>query len=172
MLEIEAFHLKNTKFKESYMKECHDGHEIYHLTFTLNPALNNADILTQYRLAIKEIKSSNIFYYKNNKKDTYKFTIHPGFYRLMLVPELTKTINIHFHGILKIAGCEYKELIQNIKSLCWHSKILGRQFTINRVNDTFKDRSNVAEYAFKDIEQLSKFPMSDKMYLYDFQKII
>lgn len=164
MLEIEAFTLKNTRFKETYIRMCHEHKTIVHLTFTLNPALNNADFLTQYRSMIKEIKSSNLFYYKTQNR----FTIHPGFIRLMLVPELTSTINTHLHGILIVDPQYATELIQRLKKLCWNNPVLGRQNSFKIVNDTFKDRAQVSEYAFKDIEQLSKFEQSNKMYLLDF----
>lgn len=164
MLEIEAFHLSHTKFKENYIKQCHVNTCIIHLTFTLNPALNNADILTQYRSMIHEIKSSNIFYYKQNNK----FTIHPGFIRLMLIPELTTTINTHLHGILICDPTYANDLIQRLRKLCWNNPVLGRQNSFKIVNDTLKDRAQVSEYAFKDIEQLRKFEQSNKMYYYDF----
>jgi len=133
--------------------------------------MNKADILTQYRSIIKEIKGSNLFYYKTHHKDI-NFTIHPGFAQLMLAPELTKTVNIHLHGILVIDPT-YNEYFRNeLRRFCWNNKVIGRQFSFNIVNDTLKDRTDVAKYPFKDTDQLLKFPDSNKIYYYNFQEII
>ncbi len=167
MLEIEAFRLKDTKFITLYRQECHSAKQVISITFTLNPSMNNADILTQYRAVIKEIKGSNLFYYKTHHRDS-GFTIHPGFSTLLIAPELTKTINIHFHGILIIDPKDNEYFRNEIRRFCWNSKILGRQYAFNVVNDTFKDRSHVSDYPFKDTEELLKFPDSNKIYYYKF----
>jgi len=170
-MNIEAFHLNNTKFIQLYTQQCTSAKNLISVTFTLNPRLNNADILTQYRSIIKEIKGSNLFYYKTNHKDT-AFTIHPGFVSLMLAPELTKTINIHLHGIL-IIDPVYTEYFRNeIRRFCWNNPVIGRQFAFNPVNDTLKDRTNVAKYPFKDTNELLKFPDCSKIYYYNFSEII
>jgi hypothetical protein len=171
MLSIEAYHLNATKFITLYSQICHAAKQLISITFTLNPRLNNADILTQYRSIIKEIKGSNLFYYKAHNKDT-AFSIHPGFSQMMLAPELTKTINIHLHGIL-IIDPQYNEYFRNeLRRFCWNNQVLGRQFAFNVVNDTLKDRTSVAKYPFKDTDQLLKFPDSAKIYYYNIQEII
>jgi hypothetical protein len=116
-------------------------------------------MLTQFRAMIHEIKSSRIFYYKTK----HEFQMHPGFHKLMLIPELTKTINIHLHGILVIDKPYISYFINELKRLCWNNPVLGRQMSANLVNDTTKDRQNVAVYAFKDLKELMKFPDSKKM---------
>lgn len=170
-MNIEAFHLNNTKFIRLYTQQCTSAKHLISITFTLNPRLNNADILTQYRSMIIEIKGSNLFYYKTHHKDT-AFTIHPGFVSLMLAPELTKTINIHLHGILVIDPA-YNEYFRNeLRRFCWNNPTIGRQFSFNPVNDTLKDRTSVAKYPFKDTNELLKFPDSSKIYYYNFSEII
>lgn len=170
MLEIDAYHINNTKFIKSYNKTCHESEQIISITFTLNPKMNNADILTQYRSMIKEIKGSNLFYYKTHHKDT-AFSIHPGFIKLMICPELTRTLNSHIHGIL-IIDPKYNDYFKNeIRRLCWNNEVLGRQFAFNVVNDLLKDREAVAKYPFKDTNELLKFTDSGKMYYYSFEFI-
>jgi len=172
-MNIEAFHLNSKKFVEQYTQQCHTAKDktLISITFTLNPRMNNADILTQYRSLIKEIKSSNLFYYKTHHKDV-GFTIHPGFIRLMLAPELTKTINVHLHGILVVAP-EWVQYFKNeVRRICWDNPILGRQHAFHVVSHTLKDRTAVAKYPFKDTDQLLKFPDSAKIYYYNFQEII
>ena len=119
-MESTTYHLTNTDFRCKYVKECNKTNQcLIHLTFTLHPSYNNADILTQYRAMINEIKNSNIFYYKKPY-----FTLHPGFYNLMLVPELTKTINIHFHGILTCDPKDAEYFRNSLRKLCWNNKEL------------------------------------------------
>lgn len=159
ILETEFPALSSTKFIQQYKELVHKEETILHLTFTLNPKMNNADMLTQFRQMIKEIKASRIFYYKTK----HEFQMHPGFHRLMLVPELTKTVNIHLHGILIIDKPYISYFINELKRLCWNNEILGRQMFANIMSDTFKDRSRVADYAFKDLSEIQKFPDSKKM---------
>lgn len=166
ILETEFPPLNNQPFMDKYKEICYNEETILHLTFTLNPKMNRADMLTQYRSMIKEIKGSRIFYYKT-KND---FQMHPGFHRLMLIPELTKTINIHLHGILVIDKPYISYFINELKRLCWNNEVLGRQASFNLVNDTLKDRTNVANYAFKDIQELMKFPDSKKMGFHSFSR--
>lgn len=166
ILEEQFKCLSNKDIKTQYQSNCMNEETVLSLTFTLNPRMNNADILTQYRGLMREIKSSRIFYYKT-KSD---FQIHPGFIRLFLVPELTKTINIHLHGILVIDP-KYTEYFRNeLRRLCWNNEVLGRQATFHVVNDTFKDRTRVSEYAFKDITEIQKFPDSKKMGIFSLSR--
>jgi len=159
ILEEDFPPLSDLEFITDYTNQCMNEETILHLTFTLNPLMNKADMLTQYRSMIREIKNSRVFYYKSK----HEFQIHPGFRKLMLIPELTKTVNIHLHGILIIDKPYISYFINELKRLCWNNTILGRQMSANLVNDTYKDRTTVAAYAFKDIEQLMKFPDSKKM---------
>lgn len=159
ILDENLHSLTSDKAKEMYQSLVHKEETVIHCTFTCNPMLNRADILSQYRGLIREIKSSKIFYYKTR----HEFQIHPGFRHLMLVPELTKTINTHLHGILVIDKPYIDYFINELRRLCWNNEFLGRQATFNLMSDTLKDRTKVAEYAFKDIEQLLKFPDSKKM---------
>lgn len=158
--------LTNLEFITDYTNQCMKEETILHLTFTLNPSMNRADILTQYRQMIHEIKNCRIFYYKTK----HEFQMHPGFHKLMLIPELTKTINIHLHGILIIDKPYISYFINELKRLCYNNKILGRQMSANLVNDTVKDRQTVAAYAFKDIKELMKFPDSKKMGFHRFSR--
>lgn len=168
-MDINAWFLNSPKFRTMYTDYCHKCSNLVHVTFTLNPILNKADILTQYRSAILEFKNCNIFYYKTHAQDK-GFTVHPGFKRLLLVPELTKTMNIHFHGILHIDKEYNGHFLNELKRLTWDNKTLGRQMFYNPVSDTFKDRATVAKYAFKDIEELKKFPDWTKINNYKFER--
>lgn len=168
MLETFVYKLGDKTYQNRYNElittsSFQDSH-IIHLTLTLNPLLNKADILTQWRQMIHAIKTSGIFAYKINKKATW--TVHPSFEKLYLIPELTKTINIHLHGILICHKSAVPYFQNEFRRMCWNSPILGRQHSFNVVNDSFKDRTRVAEYAFKDIDELKKFPVSEKIYYY------
>lgn len=173
-IDINCYTRKDGRFIQDYKSICKDTDltnlTLVHLTFTLNPLMNKADILTQYKSMIHEIKTSNIFFYKINRKTSW--TVHPGFHRLMLVAELTKTINIHLHGILLIDKKFTSYFFDEVRRMCWNSPILGRQHSFNPVNDDPKDRGRVADYAFKDLEVLNKFPVSEKIYNYKIEKII
>lgn len=151
--------LNNEAVFKDYKKCCMEEETIIHLTLTLNPKYNRADILTQFRALIREIKHSHLFYWKSK----FEFQIHPGFRKLILVPELTKTINIHLHGILIIDKPYINYFVNQMRKLCWNNEVLGRQATFNLVNDSIKDRTRVSEYAWKDLEELKKFPDSKKM---------
>lgn len=168
MLETSVYKLHDktyqNRYKELILTSSFEEVNIIHLTLTLNPLLNKADILSQYRQMIHAIKTSGIFAYKINRKETW--TVHPCFDKLYLIPELTSTINIHLHGILICHKSAVAHFQNEFRRMCWNSPILGRQHSFNVVNDTVKDRARVAEYAFKDIDELSKFPDSNKIYYY------
>lgn len=166
ILEEQFKSLNNETLKKQYQLACMNEETVLSLTFTLNPKMNNADILSQYRALMREIKSSKIFYYKSK----HEFQIHPGFIRIFLVPELTKTINIHLHGILVIDKNYTQYFINELRRLCWNNESLGRMATFHLVNDTFKDRTRVSEYAFKDITEIQKFPDSKKMGLFSLSR--
>lgn len=169
-MDINAWFIHSPKFRTMYTEHCHKDHNLIHVTFTLNPIMNNADILTQFRAMIKEIKGSSLFYYKTHAGDK-QFTIHPGFIRLLLVPELTTRCNIHLHGILSIDKA-YNEYFRNeLRRFTWNNPVMGRQMYYNPVTDTFKDRSAIAKYAFKDIAEIQKFPDAYKINNYKFEKI-
>jgi len=172
MLETDAYHLNDSKFKELYTKELTEPRFPASLvqisiTFTLHPIMNKADILTQYRAMIKEIRSSNIFFYKAHRKAP-TFTIHPGFDSIYLCPELTSSINTHIHGILIIKRDSIDYFNNEIRKLLWNSKVLGRQFSYTHIDDK-SYREAMCKYPFKDTDQLLKFPCSDKMYYFRIQ---
>jgi len=65
ILEEQLKGLNNETLKKQYQLLVMNEETVISLTFTLNPRMNNADILSQYRALIKEIKASHIFYYKS-----------------------------------------------------------------------------------------------------------
>lgn len=163
-MEIQVFKLDDNNVKDYYVATI-NNEDCYSITFTLHPSLNNADILTQYRKAIKEIKDSKIFYYKDKK--TKLFEIHPEFEEMIIVPELTKQLNIHFHGYFK-CNPKFAQYFQNeFRKLCFHSTVLGRQHTFKNI-DNMTDELRF--YPFKEISQLTKFPDWSKIYIYKFNK--
>lgn len=134
------------------------------LTFTLNPKMYQADILTQYRKAIHEIKMSKIFYYKQKGVEM----IHPDFEEMILIPELTPSgLNIHYHGYIRCNPEKYDYFYNEFKKLTYNNEVLGRQMM-------FKNIDNLTEalkgYPFKDIKELMKFPDSKRIYIYKFTK--
>ena len=163
MDQLETFSLNNLQAKASYINGF-EAADCMSLTFSLNPLNYGADILSQFRMAITELKSSNIFYVKD-KLGTH---FHTAFYGLWLVPELTSKINIHFHGYLK-CDPQYFEYFRNqIRKLTWNNKVFGRQHTckvIDNMNDTLRN------YPFKDLSILEKFPDSKKMFMLHIKNI-
>lgn len=168
MLETLVYKLKDptyeNRYKELVTTSSFEEMSIIHLTLTLNPLLNKADILTQWRQMIHAIKTSGIWAYKINNKASW--TVHPSFDKIYLVPELTSQVNIHLHGLLICHKSSVAYFQNEFRRMCWNNPILGRQHSFNVVNDTFKDRARVAEYAFKDVEELLKFPDSKKIYYF------
>lgn len=156
MDHLSVYPLGDAQFKaDSFNRISQD--DCLSITFSLNPSIYSADILSQFRLAISEFKTSNVFYVKD-KLGTH---FHPAFYELRLTPELTSKINIHFHGFLKCDPAYFAYFQNQIRKLTWKSKVLGRQHTckvIDKMTDTLK------EYPFKDTETLKKFPDSKKMF--------
>lgn len=162
-MEIQVYSLNDNNLKDYYIATLNND-DCYSITLTINPLLNNADILTQYRKAIMEIKSSKIFY----RKDKKLFDVHPDFEEMILVPELTpKNLNIHFHGYFK-CNPEKAQYFQNeFRKMCYHSQVLGRQHMFKNIDNMTDELRN---YPFKDLDQLMKFPDSKKIYIYKFSK--
>lgn len=156
--------LGDTQFKaDSYNRLAAD--DCMSLTFSLNPLVYGADILTQFRMAVMEFKSSNIFYVK----DKLGLHFHPALYEVALTPELTSKINIHFHGYIKCDPAYFDYFRNQLRKLTWSSKVLGRQHTckvIDQMTDALK------EYPFKDTQTLLKFPDAKKMYSFRIKKPI
>lgn len=163
-MEIEVFSLNDSNIKDYYIATL-NADDCYSITFTLHPSLNNADILTQYRKAIQEIKDSKLFYYRDKRNKL--FEVHPDFEEMIIVPELTTRLNIHFHGYFKCNSAK-AELFQNeFKRLCFNSTVLGRQHTFKSI-DFMTDE--LRQYPFKDIDQIMKFPDWKKIMIYKFSK--
>lgn len=80
-------------------------------------------------------------------------------------------MNIHLHGILIVDDCQIQVIHNEIKRVCNSSEILGRQFAFKPINDTPKDRSRIADYPFKDTDQLLKFPDSNRIYYISIKNI-
>lgn len=159
-MSVNVYRLQDPNVKDYYMQSI-DMNNCLSVTLTLNPIMYSADILSQYREAIAELKQSKIFYYKT--KNEYK--IHPDFEEFIIVPELTKEMNIHFHGYFK-CNPEKNAYFQNeFKKFTYKNKVFGRQHTfklIDNLTDTLK------EYPFKDISEMLKFPDSSKIYIIKF----
>jgi len=167
-MDIIAYKLNHQPFIDDYKTLCHapfGDFLLISITFTLNPINNKLDILSQYRLMIQEIKYSSMFNHRyNNKKETW--TINYGFETILMCPELTSNLNMHLHAVMKIHKSQVDIIYNEFKRVCHNSKVLGRQFTFKPVNDTQKDRSRVADYPFKDTDNLLRFPDSKKIYYY------
>lgn len=156
-LEVKYYKLDDDIIKQYYQTQI-DSTNCRSVTFTLNPKLYSADILTQYRTAIKDILTSNIFVSKIGKHKN----IHPDFEELILVPELTNTINIHFHGYFKCNPEKITYFYNEFKKYTYNNPVMGRQMMfkeIDSLTDTLKS------YPFKDIKELLKFPDSKKIYI-------
>jgi len=176
-MDIIAYKLNSDKFIKLYKDVCMTtpiglyNKTLISVTFTLNPKCYNLDILTQYQKIIREIKCSSIYHHRyNSKKETW--SINQGFHELYLCPELTQKMVVHLHGVLVIDECQIHIIHNEIKRVCNNSEILGRQFAFKPINDTLKDRSRLADYPFKDTEELLKFPDSNRIYYISIKKII
>jgi len=167
-MDTKVYKLDDKTIREHYTKTINQGDTLV-FTFTLNPKsehyLYQADILTQYRKAVWEFKTSKLFMFKQGKQ----LVVHPAFTEMILVPELTAEMNIHFHGYFR-CDPQYNKYFQNeVKKLTYNNKVLGRQHSfklIDSLTDTLKG------YPFKDIKELLKFPDSSKIYIYQFTRII
>lgn len=160
-METKAYPLGADSYIQLYEEEfTGDLNCIYSVTFTLNPMLNNADILTQYRQMVSEIKS--IFMYRQGKNREVIW--NPDIYKVYLSPELTDRQNIHFHGIFIIDPTQAHNVRDSIKSITWHSKIMGRQHAFRSIEHDVDSISRLKKYPFKDISKLKSYKASDKIY--------
>lgn len=95
-------------------------------------------------------------------------TVHPDFEEMILVPELTETLNIHFHGYFKCNPEKAQYFYNEFRKFTYNNEVFGRQMM-------FKNIDNLTEalkgYPFKDIDELRKFPDSKKIYIYRFSQI-
>lgn len=161
-LEIKVYDINDQIIREYY--EAHiDQNNCHSITLTLNPILYNADILTQYRAAIQELKKCKIFYYKHKGI----VSVHPDFEEFILVPELTETINIHFHGYFKCNPEKAQYFYNEFRKFTYKNEVFGRQMRFKQIDDL---NEVIKQYPFKDIAELSKFPDSKKIYIYKFSK--
>jgi hypothetical protein len=160
-LEIVAYKLSDPMAKEYYVnnitQDCHS------VTLTLNPVMYKADILSQYRAAIDELKKSKIFYYKEKGV----VTVHPDFEEFVIIPELTKELNIHFHGYFKCNPEKSQYFYNEFRKFCWKNSVFGRQMTFKQIDDF---NETIKGYPFKDIKELCKFPDSKKINIYKFSQ--
>lgn len=153
-----AYRLGDARYIEQYREEfTGDQNCIYSLTITLNPRLYNADILTQYREAVREIKK--LFYYRQGK--SREIVWNPYIYKVYVSPELTKTNNIHFHGIVVCDPTQAHNIRDTIKGHTWKCDTLGRQHSFKQIDMVTTELIN---YPFKDLETLKKYSSSDKIY--------
>lgn len=173
-MEYKAYKLNDQSFMDDYKHTCLNipftESTLFSVTFTLNPKCNSLDILTQYKKMIQCIKYSSIFHHRyNNKKITW--SPNYGFQLVYLCPELTEKINIHLHGIMLIRNDQIDIIHNEIKRFVNSSEVVGKQYAFKPVNDTLKDRSKVADYPFKDTDQLLKFPDSKNIYYFSGKNI-
>lgn len=171
-MNVNVYKITDDKFDNDYKSTVIDwdteNTSLLSLTFTLNPILNNADILTQYRMMHKEIKNSKIFYYKDKVGYTH---IHPSFIKMYLVPELTKTLNIHMHGILLCTKGSESYFINEMRRLCWKNSTLGRQHACKVVDNNIESKNAIACYALKDLKEMNKVIDKDKIYKIEYKLI-
>lgn len=161
-LNLYLYNLENKNIHDYYVSNI-DNESCRSITFTLNPKMYSADILTQYRSAISELKKSKIFFFKEKGQTI----IHPDFEELIIVPELTNTLNIHFHGYFKCNPEKAQYFYNEFRKFTYYNEVFGRQMmfkNIDQMSDTLK------EYPFKDIKELIKFPDSKKIYIIKFSK--
>lgn len=165
-MDIKLYKLGDQVFESSY-KDNISQDDCISITLTLNPLMYSADILTQYREAIKELKSSHIFYEKYKQSGVTMTMVNPYFTELVLCPELTKDMNIHFHGYLK-CDPQYNKYFQNeFKKFTYKNKVFGRQHSFKLIDDL---TPVLRSYPFKDTAELLKFPDSLKIYSIKFSK--
>lgn len=170
-MNVEPFKLNDQQFDADYKNAVRTwtGEEttLLSLTFTLNPRLNSADILSQYRAILKELRHSNIFYYRDKIKKG-EFVVHKDFIKMFIVPELTKTLNIHLHGIFICVKGSENYFINEFRRLCWKNEVLGRQHTVKVVDNNIQSKDAIECYALKDLSEMNKVIDRDKIYKYKF----
>jgi hypothetical protein len=159
-MNIQVYKLDDQNIKNYYQQNV-NMQDCYSLTLTLNPIMYSADILTQYRAALAELKTAGIFFWKHNRITD----VHPDFIEMIIVPELTKEMNIHFHGYFKCDPDKAKLFQNEFKKFTYSSKVFGRQHTFKQIDDM---NDNFLNYPFKDIKELKKFPDSKKIYIIKF----
>lgn len=159
---MSVYDLNDPMIKEYYQAHI-DSDSCRSITLTLNPVMYNADILTQYRTAIQELKKSKIFFFKQKGQ----ITVHPDFEEMIVIPELTDTLNIHFHGYFKCNPEKAQYFYNEFRKFTYKNEVFGRQMmfkNIDKMTDELKD------YPFKDINELLKFPDAKRIYIYKFSK--
>lgn len=151
----------NDPYIRNYYEENIDNDHCRSITFTLRPDMYKADILTQYRAAIGSIKKSKIFFEKIGKK----YNIHPDFEEMIIIPELTKELNVHFHGYFKCNPEKAQYFYNEFRKFCYNDEVIGRQMSFKNIDDL---NDTIKTYPFKDIKELLKFPDGQKMYILHF----
>lgn len=171
-MNVTAHKLMDQQFDANYKQSVLDwdteNTSLLSLTFTLNPINNKADILSQYRMLMREIKSSKLFYYK----DKLGINIHPDFVKMYIVPELTQQLVVHLHGIMIVIKGSENYFINEVRRLCWKNPILGRQHACKVVDNDIKSKDAIACYALKDLKEMNKVIDKDKIYKYSFESNI
>lgn len=165
----------------------------YSVTFTMNPQMLSADIVTQYRKALHEITSSHIFMTRNHREKIW--IPDPDFDFMYIVPELTADFNIHFHGYFRCNPESGHIFVDRFKKLCYNNPVLGRQMKVSYIDELEKVithqiplprkpltqddleayiwRGTISEYALKEIRQrTSKCNGSNKLYITKFKNNI
>lgn len=190
-MEITHFALTDEQTHANYFANMNPGD--YTITLTLNPKMYSADIITQYRLALKEIVQSKVFMDKHHKEK--KWTNDPDFDFMYLVPELTADYNIHFHGYFRCNPEKAHIFIDRFKALCYNNEVLGRQHKVSCVDDLYKLiihdiphpktattqesleqyrwKGKINEYALKEIDlRTSKCNNAHKLFITKFKQIV
>jgi len=187
-MNIQHYPLADESIQERYSSDMRLGD--YSLTFTLNPKMYSADIVTQYRKGLNEfIKSKVLFEKRRGKKkiEIDAYTVHPDFEEMWLVPELTADYNIHFHGYFRCNPEMAHYFKDSFKSLCYNNDVLGRQWEFHEITTLDKELTHylpgikdpvdsivyctIKDYAFKEIDKRTKKCRgSEKLYISYFGK--
>jgi len=187
-MEITHFPLQDEQTHANYFSTMNIGD--YSVTFTLNPQMYSADIVTQYRKALHELTSSRVFMTKNPREKTW--VPDPDFEFMYIVPELTSDFNIHFHGYFRCNPEKGHIFVDRFKTLCYNNQILGRQCKISYIDEldkiikhgiplprtvitqdmleAYNWTGTIREYALKEIDRrTSKCNGSNKLYITKFK---
>ena len=142
-MDRQRYNLTNWKLvKDYFYNQIETGGEYCSITFTLYK--NNDDILTQFRKATLEIEDACFFWAEKyaKKKELWgtRNEVSPYFEELIIIPELTETFNIHFHGFIKLNNyLDFPYFHNEVKKFCTHSKYIGSQFKLKQYDDLIKE---------------------------------
>jgi hypothetical protein len=170
----------NWELVREYFYDQIDTESRQYLSITFTLYKNNDDILTQFRKASAEISDALFFWSERYAKKKVLWEarneVSPYFEELIIIPELTKEFNIHFHGFIKIDNHLNFPLFHNeVKKFCTYSKYIGSQFKLKHYDDlqqVLNYGGTCQGYPFKDLKEvLFKFPDSHKMWITHFKKL-